>query len=64
MSAWSVPSVESTIRYQESQVSLVVVVDWIFTSGVDCNALIHWSLLHKLLFFFLRVCICAVGLKQ
>ena len=38
-SAWRVPSNQSTTRYQESQGSLGVVIDWIFSlGGVDLCA--------------------------
>ena len=32
-SAWSIPSIYSTMDYQESQVLVAVVIDWTFTSG-------------------------------
>ena len=64
--AWSVPSIQSTTRYRESQVSLAIVVDQTFTSGVvGLHTCAHLFIDHRCVTFFFFVCeIFPVGLDH
>ena len=63
---WSVPSIQSTTRYQESQVSPAVVIDQTFISGVvglrTCARLFIDH--HHVTFFYFACEIFTVGLDH
>ena len=69
MSTWRVPSIQSTTRYQESQVSLTVVVDRAFTlGGVDLHMDTHSQMIAAQVFFsnvtFLQLVLTAKLFQQ